>query len=208
MRSPARLVVLGALVVSLVPVVTSAATAEIVSVLPCSPTSVHVTEYNTLVGAGNVNDLYWIRNDSNSRCSLRGYVHVRYLGHYGANTTGGATMALSVDQVDTPSGGSNGNDIGGIHKGAATSTVVLAPHGLASFWIYGHDESTHLTGGKSTRCITSFKMLVRLPGSVTPVEVLPIKSNGFFWCGSTAVHPIVSGNSGSMPSEPLTKYFG
>ena len=193
---------------ALLPVQTSPASAEIVSVLPCSSSAVHITEYNTVVGAGNVNSLFWIRNVSGTRCSLRGYVRAGYVGHYGVEVKGAHATLLTVAQSDRPGGGKNLNDIGGLHDGAVISTVVIEPHALASFWIYGTDESTHLRDGRVTRCITALTMLVRLPGSTTPVDVTPPKGDGFFWCGPTSVHPVVSGDSGSIPSRPLSDYFG
>jgi hypothetical protein len=202
------MLLLAALLAPLLPVLSSPTNAEIVSVPPCSATSVRITEYNTVAAAGNVNSLFWIRNVSNTRCSIRGYVRTSYLGHYGADTPGSTRMPLSVGQRDVPNGGLNGNDVGGVRDGAALSTVVLPPGGLASFWIYGNDESTHLRSGRVTRCVTSSTMVVHLPGGGTSVDVRAPKGDGFFWCGGTTVHPVVSGESGSMPPRPLRSYFG
>jgi hypothetical protein len=35
-----------------------------------------------------------------------------------------------------------------------------------------------------------------------------LKSNGFWWCGGFAAHPIVPGDSGSDPAVRLSYYFG
>ena len=192
----------------LTPLATTPARGEIVSKLPCAPTSVHLREFNALVGAGNVNDLFWIRNVSTATCSLRGYGRVSFLGSYGVLAARDGSRRLAVQQRDTLSGGANGNDVGGVKAGRALSTVTLKPGGFASFWIYGTDESGHLKNGRLTRCITSYKMLVTLPGSAAPVAVSALKDNGFYWCGGIAVHPFVGGESGSAPARPLSAYFG
>ena len=208
MRRLWRAVVFGAMLLATLSATTSSARAEIVSVQRCAPASVRITDYNTLVGAGNVNDLYWIQNVSSETCSLRGYVRVSFFGNYGAFPKVNNPKLLPVQQLDTPGGGTNANDIGGLNTGFTIPTVILKPKGFASFWIYGHDESSYLKNGRPTRCISSYKMLARLPGSTTPVDVSPLKSNGFFWCGGTKVHPMISGKSGSEPARSLTSYFG
>lgn len=172
----------------------------------CTPASIRITDYNTLVGRGNVNDLFWVHNVSNEACSLRGYVRVSYVGTYGLTTKGKKPKLLAVQQADTF--GENGNDIGGIKRGVAMPTVMLNPKSDASFWIYETDESHVLLNGQSTRCIMSVKMLAWLPGATSSMNVSPLRANGFFWCGGIYVHPIVPGQSGSIPARRLTYYFG
>ena len=186
------------------PMVTSHAFATASTVPTCSATSVRVVDYNTVVGAGNVIDLFWIENVSSERCSLRGYVRTAYIGDYGLKPTSKAGHLLVVAEADSL--GRNGNDLGGVKRGVKLPTVTLLPRtGRASFWIYGTDIQH---GSPPSRCIISFKMLVWLPGSARAVSVRPMRSNGFFWCGAISVHPIVPGASGSDPSVPLTYYFG
>ncbi len=179
------------------------------SVAPaCESTSVHVTDYNTWVGAGNVNDLYWIRNVSRQLCSIHGYVRVSFVGVYGFATRNLKNPhALSVDVADSRNGGANGNDSGGVKSGPIP-TVTLAPRGVASFWIYGTDEATHLSNGQLTRCITSYRMQAWLPGSDHSNVVAPMPDNGFYWCGAIVMHPVVEGESGTRPPKPLSDYFG
>jgi hypothetical protein len=183
-----------------------AASAATSAVAPCMSVSVRITDYNTVVGTGNVNDLFWVRNVSLTTCSLRGYVRVAYIGSYGLSPKGKKPIRLAVDQVDSL--GASGNDLGGVKRGVAIPTVTLRPKAVASFWIYGTDEPHVLPNGHSSRCITSYKMLAWLPGATTSMNVSPIRANGYYWCGGVSVHPIVAGHSGSIPPRPLTYYFG
>ncbi|HEV3188591.1 MAG TPA: hypothetical protein VGZ04_11200 [Acidimicrobiales bacterium] len=184
-------------------VATSAATP---TVPPCTSATVRITDYNTVVGAGNVNDLFWVHNVSQTTCSLRGYVRVAYIGSYGLSSKGKKPIRLAVAQVDSL--GANGNDVGGVKRGVAIPTVTLRPKSVASFWIYGTDEPHGLPDGHSSRCITSYKMLAWLPGAAKSMNVSPMRANGYYWCGGVSVHPIVAGLSGSIPARPLTYYFG
>jgi len=167
-----------------------------------------VTQYNSWVGAGNVNDLYWIRNVSRKVCALHGYVRVSFVGVYGL-ATGDLkySHALLVEVADSRNGGGNGNDSGGV-KAGLIPTVTLAPRGVASFWIYGTDETVHLANGQPTRCITSYRMLVRMPGEGSPDVVTPLPGDGFYWCGAIVVHPVTLGKSGVQPPMPLSDFFG
>ena len=170
----------------------------------CAASSLRITDYNTLVGAGNVNDLFWIRNLSSHACSLRGYVRVAYVGVYGSGTPYKVPQRLAVREVH--SYGRDGNDIGGLKGGRPVPRVTVQPNGgVASFWLAGTDEPV---GNPPGRCIVSHKMLVWLPGSSISIVVQPLRANGFFWCGGFAAHPILPGKSGSDPSMPLSYYFG
>jgi len=170
----------------------------------CGPSAVRITDFNTLVGAGNVNDLFWIRNVSQEACSLRGYVRVAYIGAYGMGPTEKDPHRLQVSEGH--SYGRDGNDIGGLKRGLRVPTVTLQPSGgIASFWIYGTDEPH---SPPPTRCIVSHKMLVWLPGASSSIVVQPLRADGFYWCGGFTVHPVLPGESGSDPPKPLSYYFG
>ena len=170
----------------------------------CAASSVRITDYNTLVGAGSVNDLFWIRNLSSHACSLRGYVRVAFVGVYGSGTPYKDPQRPVVREVH--SYGRDGNDIGGLKRGLPVPRVTIQPDGgVASFWLAGTDEPV---GNPPGRCIDSREMLVWLPGSSTSIVVQPLRANGFFWCGGFAAHPILPGKSGSDPSMPLSYYFG
>jgi hypothetical protein len=186
------------------PAVMSNSIAVAAAVPTCAANSVRITDYNTLVGAGNVNDLFWIRNVSSETCSLRGYVRVEFVGVYGIGVPDTKPHLLSVSEAR--SYGRNGNDVGGLKKGLPIPTVILTVHGSASFWLYGTDEQ-HGTPATS-RCIVSHKMLVWLPGSSTSITVQPMKDNGFSWCGGITAHPVALGDSGSDPAMALSHYFG
>ena len=177
----------------------AAASASAATVSSCTATSVRISDYNALVGAGSVNDLFWIRNVSASACSLRGYVRVAYVGVYGVATPYRDPHRLNV--VETRSYGRVGNDVGGLRKGLAIPTVTLRPRGgLASFWLAGTDEPH---ANPSVRCIVSYTMLVWLPGSSTAITVKPQRANGFYWCGAFSAHPIASGASGGVALRSL-----
>ena len=170
----------------------------------CTASSVRISDYNTLVGTGSVNDLFWIRNVTSHVCSLRGYVRVSYVGVYGIGTPYKEPQRLSVPEVH--SYGRVGNDVGGLKRGLSMPRVTIRPDGgVASFWLAGTDEPV---GNLPGRCIDSREMLVWLPGSSTSIVVQPLRANGFFWCGGFAAHPILPGKSGSDPSMPLSSYFG
>jgi hypothetical protein len=179
------------------------------SVAPaCQSTSVHVSEYDSWVGAGNVNDLYWIRNVSRQACSVRGYVEISFIGVYGfAEHNLKNAHALSVEVVNSLNGGANGNNSGGVKTGVIPR-VTLDPGDLASFWIYGTDEPSHLANGQQTRCISSFRMLVRLPSAHRTDVVASPPHNGFYWCGKVSLHPVIAGDSGTSPPRSLSSYFG
>ena len=102
------------------PVVMSGTSASAAVTPACAASSVRVTDYNTLVGAGNVNDLFWITNVSSFECSLRGYVRVEYVGVYGTIGTHEKSHPLAVHEEH--SYGRNGNDIGGLKRGLPLPT--------------------------------------------------------------------------------------
>lgn len=192
------------LVVAWCSISTGVSTATATSLPSCTSTSVRITDYNTVIGAGSVNDLFWIKNVSGHECKLRGYPRVAYVGVYGIGTPYKDPHRLSVDEAQ--SYGRNGNDVGGLKKGLPVPTVTLdANGGVASFWLAGTDEPH---GDPPSRCIISYTMLVWLPGSAVSSVVRPLRANGFFWCGSFAAHPILSGESGSDPPRPLSYFFG
>lgn len=186
-----------------IPTMMSSSVGAVVVAPPCAANSVRISDDNTVVGAGNVNDLFWIKNISTSTCTLRGYVRVEYVGVYGIGPTKATPHLLQVPE--TRSYGRDGNDLGGLKKGLPIPSVVLKEHGVASFWLYGTDEPH---GTPPSRCIVAHKMLVWLPGSPTSLTVQPLRGNGFFWCGGVSAHPIASGESGSDPAVPLSYYFG
>jgi hypothetical protein len=177
--------------------------ATAVTVATCSTSSVRIIDDNTIVGAGSVNDLFWIKNVSGQACSLRGYVRAAFVGVYGSGTSDKNPHLLSVREVH--SYGRRGNDLGGLKQGLAVPTVTIQPGGVSSFWLAGTDEPV---GQPPVRCIVSYKMLVWLPGSSTSIDVQPLRANGFFWCNGFAAHPILPGESGSDPSRPLSYFFG
>ncbi len=179
------------------------------SVAPtCQSTSVHVSEYDSWVGAGNVNDLYWIRNVSRQACSVRGYVEISFIGDYGfAEHNLKKPHALSVEVVNSLNGGANGNNSGGV-KTRVIPRVTLDPGDLASFWIYGTDEPSR-SGHGSTDAV---HQLVSDAGA-TP-EYPSNRRCGFptaqrfHWCGKVRppTHP-VAGDSGTSPPRSLSSYF-
>jgi hypothetical protein len=206
MRQLLKVIVLGAVLGAPWALVTLPTSAASLTAPSCTPTTIRITDYNTVVGTGSVNDLFWVHNVSSQACALRGYMRVSYVGTYGLTTKGKKRQLLAVQQTD--SFGANGNDLGGIKRGVAMPTVTLKPKGDASFWIYGTDESHQLPNGQQSRCTISYKMMAWLPGATSSIQVSPLRANGFFWCGGIYVHPIVPGVSGSLPPRSLKYFFG
>ncbi|HVA53095.1 MAG TPA: hypothetical protein VNF05_06220 [Acidimicrobiales bacterium] len=206
MRGVWRVIVLGAALGGSWVLVSVPTPASTLPVPTCAPGETRITDYNTSVSLGSVNELFWIHSDANHACSLHGYVRVSFIGTYGLTSKGKKPKLLSVGQADTR--GASGNDLGGVQRDVAIPTVTLKAKGHASFWIYGTDESHVAANGQSTRCTVSFKMLAWLPRATSSIVVSPMRANGFFWCGGVFVHPIVPGVSGSLPPRPLTYYFG
>jgi len=163
-----------------------------------------MTYYNSVVGAGHVNDLFWIKNVSRQACTLRGYVHAAFVGVYGIGTPYKNPHVLVVRETHLY--GHDGNAVGGINNGLPIPRVTLQPGGgVASFWLDGLDIPVGIPPG---RCIISHEMLAWLPGSLTSIVVQPLRSYGFFWCGGFSALPILPGESGTEPSRPLSYYFG
>ncbi len=170
----------------------------------CSSAWLRITDYNTVVGAGHVNDLFWTKNAGSRSCALRGYVRAAFVGVYGFATPYRNAHRLSVRE--THLSGRGGNAVGGIDDGRPIPTVTVRPHGgVASFWLDGMDIQV---GNPPDRCIISHQMLVWLPGSATSIVVRPRRGNGFYWCVGFAALPILPGESGSEPSRPLRYFFG
>ena len=173
----------------------------------CDPASVHITDYKSNVATGHVDQLFWIRNVSDERCSLRGYVWVVYVGTYGINYSVNEEHVLIVNEEYAY--GREIPELGGLKKGLALPTVTLSARGgMASFWIHGTDEQFQQVNGRPSRCVTSYKMLAWLPGATTALTVVPQRAGVFFWCGGIQVNPVLAGRSGSDPAKPLSYYFG
>ena len=204
MRRTAALIAAAVLVAVGLPALGSRSIVGATAVPVCVAATVRVTNYNVVVGAGSVNELVWIRNVGSRACSLRGYATVHFVGVYGVGAKDTRPHSLAVPE--RRSFGRVGNDLGGLMAGWPIPTVTLAPGAVASFWLYGTDEQ-HGTPATS-RCIVSYTMIVRLPGSSTPIAVRASRVDGFYWCGPVTAHPIVPGASGSDPPEPLSHYFG
>jgi hypothetical protein len=191
-------------VVALCLVSNGASRATATSVTSCTPASVRITDYNTVVGAGHVNDLFWIKNVSHQACTLRGYVRAAFVGVYGIGTAYKNPHGLIVREVHLY--GRGGNALGGIDNGRPIPRVTIQPGGgVASFWLDGIDIQV---GNPPGRCIISHRMLAWLPGAATSIAVQPLRANGYFWCGGFAALPILPGVSGTEPSRPLSYFFG
>ena len=148
-----------------------AAPASAASVPSCTIASVRVTDYNTVVGAGHVNDLFWIKNVGHQACTLRGYVRAAFVGVYGIGTPNKNPHRLTVREVHLY--GRDGNALGGISNGRPIPRVTIHPGGgVASFWLDGIDIPV---GNPPGRCIIAYKMLARLPGSSTSLVVRPLR---------------------------------
>jgi hypothetical protein len=168
---------------------------------------VRVSEYSFQGGTGNVNYLFRITRTDGPSCSLHGYPHVSFDGKYGSNNEPvKVAHPLVVKQVENR--GRVGNDLGGLKAGLPMPTVDLSSKkSAASFWIYGNENPTTGPNGVVSRCITSFEMKVLLPGDTASTVARLAPGQGFYFCGTIAVHPIVPGSSGSDPAMRLVFHF-
>jgi len=180
----------------IVPILSGPASGVLTNIPRCKTASLRVWEYNTLVGAGHVNDLFWIRNVSNDSCSISGYPSIGYQSMSG--------RALSVKVGDER--GNNGNLVGGVRSGLALPDVILQANGaVGSFWVDGLDIPA---GNPEPSCINTRRMTFTAPHSSGSTPASPIKNDGFFWCGEVSVFPVVAGRSGSLPARALSYFFG
>jgi hypothetical protein len=145
--------------------------------------------------------------EGNQSCSLHGYVHVSFVGVYGYGFEPlKNAQPLVVKQAENH--GTDGNDFGGLAPGLSMPTVDLSStKSAASFWIYGVDHSTSGPTRVASRCITSFEMRLQLPGDAKSLVVRLAPGQGFYFCGTVNVHPIVPGSSGSDPAKKLIFHF-
>lgn len=129
-------------------------------------------------------------------------------GKYGSdNEPVKVAHPLVVKEVENR--GRDGNDLGGIKTGLPIPTVDLSSKmSAASFWIYGVENPTTGPNGVVSRCITSFEMKVLLPGDSASTAARLAPGQGFYFCGTVEVHPIVPGSSGSDPALKLIFHFG
>jgi hypothetical protein len=166
-----------------------------------------VNEYSFQGGAGNVNYLFRITRTGNQSCSLHGYVQVSFIGIYGYGSEPlKSTHPLAVKRVENR--GIDGNDLGGLAPGLPIPTVDLSStKSAASFWIYGNENSTTQLNGVASGCITSFEMTLKLPGDTRAIVARMAAGQGFYFCGTVDVHPIVPGSSGSDPARALLYHF-
>jgi hypothetical protein len=132
---------------------------------------------------------------------------VSFVGVYGnAFTPLKNAHPLVVKQADNY--GKDGNDLGGLAPGLSMPTVDLSStKSSASFWIYGGENSITEPNGNPSRCITSFKMTLRLPGDARSLVARLAPGQGFYFCTTVNVHPIVPGSSGSDPAKKLVFHF-
>lgn len=206
MRRTISLIALATVVIATMTPVSVSVSATISGPKSCSAISLRITEYGIDVGMSTARDLYWIRNDSDETCTLRGFVRVSYFGVVLPNSPTKVPTLLAVSQSTTR--GFDTDGIGGLKKGVAVPTVTLAPRGVASFWIFGTDGSYRLDNGQQSRCIMSHRMLVRLPATTIPIVVIPLRAAAFFWCGGVDVTPVTSGDTGTDPYRPLSYFSG
>lgn len=184
------------LVLGTLPLVSASASSAESAVPRCATSSLSVKEYNTLVGAGHVNILFWIRNVGGEACAISGFPSVRYESYHG--------VLLPVREGHFR--GNGGNFVGGVARGRVLpSTTLAVGRGIASFWIDGLDIPA---GNPEPSCIDTTRMLFAAPDSSDFVALHTAKGRGFFWCGGVDVLPVIGNNSGSLPARPLSFFFG
>lgn len=183
------------------------ASVEVAKVLRCTAGSVRVSEYSFQGGAGNVNYLFRITRKGNRSCSLHGYVDVSFVGIYGFGSEPLKNAhSLVVKRVENR--GIDGNDLGGLAPALPMPTVDLSSEkSAASFWVYGNENATTQLNGVASRCITSFEMKLKLPGDTQSIVARMATGQGFYFCGTVDVHPVVPGSSGSDPAKTILFHF-
>ncbi len=162
--------------------------AEATNVAPCTNAELHGLIVGTTSTNGRDATLLSVANVGRANCTVGGYPGIQFIAPHGV------VPELQVRQVMTvPLGG-------GVHR-RSDARVILGPGATASFWLEYADGGA---SGPTTGCETAFQLLLRTPKA--NVQILP--RTGVRWCGALEETPLVGGNSGSLPVEPLAAFFG
>ena len=163
------------------------------AVVPCASSAVRVTLEGSDGGMGTFSQLFWVRNLSNSACSISGYP-----------TVGFFTASHPVAQVVTHVPGRAG--IFGFGGQGAPPSVTLAPRGgVASFWVVDHDVPT---GTPPTACVRVPRLRVSWANAAGGQIVMLGRFHQITTCGHVEVYPVMSGRWGAQPHKSLAFYFG
>jgi hypothetical protein len=162
---------------------------------PCSASALRDTDRGSDVGMGSWIQLFQLTNVSAHACSMTGYPRVTL------ETAKGIDTSLKVTDFK----GDGVRHIGDTRKGPLPIVNLAAHGGQSSFWIEGDDVTVR--NEPPSTCGFASEVLVTPPGADTALihhvgEVRP-----FAWCQNMIeVTPVLSGQSGSIPAEPLCIY--
>lgn len=145
-------------------------------------------------GAGSFAVLVILKNIGKSTCALTGYP---------ALTLGTGTRPVALTYNTSPS---STNGFGtGLTTGKAVPSYNLPVGQLASFWIEGSDEPA----GSAAACHNSQSLQVSVGRAPVRASLhFDPNTHPLAWCGSLTVLPMLPGNSGTLPAQPLSKFFG
>jgi hypothetical protein len=162
---------------------------------PCSASALRVTDRGSDVGMGSWIQLFQFTNVSAHACSMTGYPKITLETAKGVDTT------LKVSDVK----GDSIRHIGDTHKGPLPIANLSARGGRSSFWIAGSD--TTVRNQPPSSCGFASEVLVTPPGAFAALVHHVGGDRPFTWCeNSIQVTPVLSGQSGSIPAEPLCIY--
>ena len=161
---------------------------------PCSASALTLIDRGSDVGMGSWIQLFQFTNVSDHACSMTGYPRVSL------ETAKGIDRSLVVTHVKSEAV----RFIGDSHKGPVPLANLAAHGGRASFWIAGSD--TPMIYQPPSSCGFASEVLVT-PPSADVALVHHVGRVPFTWCeNSIQVTPVLSGQSGSVPAEPLCIY--
>jgi hypothetical protein len=164
---------------------------------PCAASALSLADRGSDVATGHWTQLFQLINESDHACSLTGYPKIALETAQGPDTTAVITDIKSQASIY----------IGDPLKGAVPSAELAAHGGRASFWIGGSDAQVR--NQPSSSCRFASEVLVTPPGAGTALihRVGNLAKAPFVWCeNSIYVTPVLSGQSGSIPGEPLCIY--
>jgi Protein of unknown function (DUF4232) len=162
--------------------------------VPCAIAQLRLADRGSDVATGHWTQLFQFTNVSGHACSLAGYPKITL------KTATGLDSSLAVTDVKSDAL----EYIGDSRRGALPPAELSARGGRASFWIAGSDMP--LGYQPPSACDFASEVLVTPPGTRSALDHR-VGRIPFTWCeNSLQVTPVLSGQSGSIPAEPLCMY--
>lgn len=162
--------------------------------LPCAIEQLRLADRGSDVATGHWTQLFQFINVSVHACSLAGYPKITLKTATGLDSSLAVTDAKSIAF----------EYIGDSKRGGIPPAELSAHGGRASFWIAGSDMP--LGYQPPSACEFATQVLVTPPGTHSALDHR-VGRIPFTWCeNSLQVTPVLSGQSGSIPAEPLCMY--